>query len=88
MKRQKTKSRYRISDELWGKIEPLIPEHPNTHHFDGRPRVSNRKAMDGVLFVLRTPAGLPDQWNGLNETGICSSPVACLPPGVGPEHHP
>jgi len=67
---KKAKNRYRISDELWGKIEPLLPKHPNTHRFGGgRPRVPDRKAMDGIFFVLRTGC----QWNALNETGICSS---------------
>lgn len=75
MKIRKTKNRYRISDELWEKIEPLIPKHPNIHRFGGgRPRVPDRQAMDGVLFVLRTGC----QWNALNETGICSSSTAHL----------
>jgi putative transposase len=75
MKKQKGKNRYRISDELWEKIEPLIPKHPNTHRFGGgRPRVPDRKVMDGILFVLRTGC----QWNALNETGICSSSTAHL----------
>ncbi len=70
MKKRRTKSRYKISDELWEKIEPLLPKHPNTHRFGGgRPRAADRKAMDGVFFVLRTGC----QWNALNETGICSS---------------
>ena len=73
MKKQKTKNRYKISDELWGKIEPLIPNHSNTHRFvGGRPRMPDRKAMNGILFVLRTGC----QWNALNETGICSSSTA------------
>jgi len=81
MKKTKTKTcpersrrnRYRISDELWEKIEPLLPKHSNTHRFGGgRPRVPDRKAMDGVFFVLRTGC----QWNALNETGICSSSTA------------
>jgi len=73
MKKQKTKNRYRISDELWSKIEPLLPKHKNTHRFGGgRPRVPDRKAMDGIFFVLRTGC----QWNALNETGICSSSTA------------
>ena len=75
MKKQKTKNRYRISDELLEKIEPLIPKHPNTHCFGGgRPRAPDRKVMDGILFVLRTGC----QWNALNETGICSSSTAHL----------
>lgn len=59
---------WRIPDELWGQIEPLLPApkpHPNGGH---NPRVPNRKAMDAVLFVLRTGC----QWNALDATGICS----------------
>ena len=73
MKKRKTKNRYRISDKLWEKIEPLLPKYPNTHRFGGgRPRVPNRKAMNGIFFVLRTGC----QWNALSETGICSSSTA------------
>jgi transposase len=69
------KNRYRVSDELWKKIEPLLPKHKNTHRFGGgRPRVPDRQAMDGIFFVLRTGC----QWNALNETGICSSSTAHL----------
>jgi transposase len=69
------KNRYRVSDELWKKIEPLLPQHRNTHRFGGgRPRVPDRQAMDGIFFVLRTGC----QWNALNETGICSSSTAHL----------
>jgi putative transposase len=60
---------WRISDELWAKIEPLLPPpkpHPlGCHH----PRVDDRRAMDAILFRLRTGC----QWNALNATGICSS---------------
>ena len=73
MNNRKTKNRYRISDELWKKIGTLLPKHKNTHRFGGgRPRVPDRKAMDGIFFVLRTGC----QWNALNETGICSSSTA------------
>ena len=69
------KNRYRVSEELWKKIEPLLPKHKNTHRFGGgRPRVPDRQAMDGIFFVLRTGC----QWNALNETGICSSSTAHL----------
>ena len=34
---------FQISDELWGVLEPLIPQRVNTHRFGGgRPRVPNR----------------------------------------------
>ena len=65
---------YRISDELWAKIEPLLPPPASKPHPLGchRPRVPNRQAMDGIFFVLRTGC----QWNALNATGICSSSSA------------
>lgn len=65
---------WRIPDELWERIDPLLPVHTPKPHPLGchRPRVPNRKAMDGIFFVLRTGC----QWNALNATGICSSSVA------------
>jgi len=65
--------RWRISDELWAFVEPLLPVHRNTHRYGGgRPRRNDRDAMDAIFFVLRTSC----QWNALNATGICSSSTA------------
>jgi transposase len=66
--------KWRISDELWARIAPLLPPHVPKPHPLGchRQRVDNRKAMDAIFFVLRT--GCP--WNALNATGICSSSTA------------
>ncbi|HEG44695.1 MAG TPA: IS5 family transposase [Phycisphaerales bacterium] len=73
MRTRKRNNQYRVSDELWNEIEPLLPKHKNTHRFGGgRPRVPDRQAMDGIFFVLRTGC----QWNALNATGICSSSTA------------
>ena len=51
-----------IPDELWERIEPLLPkpikEHPLGCH---RKRVDNRAAMNAIFFVLRTGC----QWNHL-----------------------
>lgn len=64
---------FRCPDELWEKLEPLIPVHVNTHRFGGgRPRVPDRTCMDGIFFVLRTGC----QWKALDETGICSGSTA------------
>jgi transposase len=63
---------WRLSDEMWGRIEPLLPArkaHPLGCH---NPRVPDRQAMNAILFVLRTGS----QWNSLNGTGICSSSSA------------
>lgn len=58
---------WRLPDELWAKMEPLLPprpEHPLGCH---NPRVPDRQAMDAILLVLRT--GM--QWGALKATGIC-----------------
>jgi len=67
------KKSYLVSDELWAKIQPLLPLHVNTHRFGGgRPRTDDRKCLNAILFVLRTGC----QWNALNATGICPSSTA------------
>ena len=68
----KTAEKWRISDELWATIEPLLPPPPTHPLGCHRPRVPNRRAMDAIFFVLRTGC----QWNALNATGICSSSSA------------
>jgi transposase len=51
-----------IDDELWTLIEPLLPKPKRQNNERrGRPRVSDRAALNGVLFVLRT--GM--RWNHL-----------------------
>ena len=49
-----------IDDELWTLIEPLLPQ-PKCRKKDrrGRPRVSHRAALKGVMFVL----GTGRRWN-------------------------
>jgi transposase len=42
-----------VSDELWSLIEPLLPE-PAPKLVEGRPRVPDRQALCGILFVLHT----------------------------------
>ena len=63
---------WRIPDELWVHIQPLLPprkSHPLGCH---RPRVDDRRAMDAICFVLRTGC----QWHALQDTGLCSSSSA------------
>jgi putative transposase len=64
--------RWRIPDELWERIEPLLPELPPHPLGCCRSRVPDRDAMNAILLVLRT--GM--QWNALNLSGICSSSSA------------
>lgn len=59
---------WRLTDEVWERIEPLLPvrkPHPLGCH---NPRVADRDAMNAILFLLRTGC----QWNALDATGICS----------------
>jgi transposase len=63
---------WRIPEELWEKIQPLLPA-AKAHRFRGHnPSVCPRSAMDAILFVLRTGC----QWNALNATGLCTSSSA------------
>lgn len=63
-------NKYVVSDELWSRIEPLIPARNNTHPRGGgrKPR-NDRQVFDSILFVLRF--GI--QWNALNAAGLCPS---------------
>jgi len=56
-----------LTDELWQRIEPLLPpKRPKPK--GGRPTVPDRVALTGILFVLRT--GI--QWELLpKEMGCC-----------------
>jgi Putative transposase of IS4/5 family (DUF4096) len=41
-----------LSDEQWGKIEPLLPTDVR-----GKERVDDRRVISGILHVLRSGAG-------------------------------
>jgi transposase len=44
-----------VPDDLWERIAPLLPAPPERRHrYPGRLRVSDRTALAGVLYVLRT----------------------------------
>jgi transposase len=61
-----------LSDELWEVIEPLLPPEPLKPK-GGRPRVPDRAALTGILFVLKT--GLP--WEYLPPEMGCGSGITC-----------
>jgi transposase len=61
-----------VSDELWKVIEPLLPpEAPKPQ--GGRPRVDDRAALSGIIFVLKS--GIP--WEMLPQEMGCGSGVTC-----------
>ncbi|MDG5807610.1 IS5 family transposase [Streptomyces ossamyceticus] len=61
-----------VSDELWSLVEPLLPE-PGPKLVEGRPRVPDRQALCGILFVLHT--GI--QWEYLPQELGFGSGMTC-----------
>ena len=60
-----------IPDDLWSLIEPhLPPERPVPY---GRKPIPNRKALTGIVFVLKT--GIP--WEYLPQEMGCGSGMTC-----------
>ncbi len=69
----RTTTGFRISDELWAILEPLLPKWVNTHRFGGgKPRVPDRRCADAIFYVLRTGC----QWEALNQTELCAKSTA------------
>ncbi|MGW8776475.1 transposase [Streptomyces sp. NPDC055796] len=67
-----------VSDELWLFIEPLLPE-PVPNQVEGRPRVPDRQALCGILFVLHT--GIRLRFRG--GYGAFRRPTSRSRPGCG-----
>jgi transposase len=61
-----------VTDELWEVIEPLLPEEPPKPK-GGRPRIDDRAALTGILFVLKS--GIP--WEMLPQEMGCGSGMTC-----------
>jgi transposase len=43
-----------VSDALWARVEPLLPEKKRRLRYPGRKRLPDRPALQGILFVLHT----------------------------------
>lgn len=59
---------WEVSDEFWGRVEPLIPARKRTNEGSykrkpggGRKPMDPRKTFEGIVFVLRTGC----QWKAL-----------------------
>src|SRR5215204_2344315 len=61
-----------VTDELWELIEPLLPPEPPKPR-GGRPRVEDRAALAGIIFVLKS--GIP--WEMLPRKMGCGSGSTC-----------
>src|SRR5882762_10368426 len=61
-----------LPDKLWELIRPLIPPHPPQPQ-GGRPWLDDRKALTGIIFVLKT--GIP--WEALPQEMGCGCGMTC-----------
>jgi transposase len=61
-----------LPDGLWAIIEPILPRHTPSPK-GGRPRLDDRKALTGILFVLKT--GIP--WEDLPVEMNCGCGMSC-----------
>src|SRR5215218_9224562 len=61
-----------VSDELWALVAPLLPP-PRPRPKGGRPPVEDRKALSGILFVLKS--GIP--WEMLPQEMGCGCGMTC-----------
>src|SRR5438309_4652070 len=63
-----------LTDELWQRLEPLLPPpKPRRFRYPGRKPLTNRQALTGILFVLKT--GI--RWNDLPREMGCGSGSRC-----------
>jgi transposase len=65
-----------LPDDLWERLEPLIPKPKENRYvqFAGRKPSEPRRVVTGILFVLRT--GIP--WRWLPATSDFPSGYTCL----------
>lgn len=61
-----------LPDKLWKDLEPFIPPDPPRNR-KGRPVIPARKALKGILFVLKS--GIP--WEMLPKELGCGSGMTC-----------
>ncbi len=63
-----------VDDELWELIQPLLPPpKPRRWRYPGRKRLRERRALTGILFVLKS--GIP--WEMLPKEMECGSGMTC-----------
>jgi transposase len=62
-----------LPDELWEIIEPLLPPLPPASPKGGRPPISHRQALTGILFVLKTGMA----WEDVPEELGCGCGMTC-----------
>lgn len=62
-----------VSDDLWERIEPLLPKRERRFRYPGRKPVPDRQVLCGILFVLHTGV----QWEHLPQELGFGSGMTC-----------
>ena len=63
-----------VDDKLWAVVAPLLPAaKPRRFQYPGRKPVDNRRALTGILFVLKTGIA----WEDLPQEMGCGSGMTC-----------
>ena len=61
-----------VSDELWAAVAPLLPKEPPKPK-GGRPRCDDRRALEGIVFVLWSGIG----WERLPREAFGCTGMTC-----------
>ncbi len=72
-------SPWMVPDDLWGRIEPLLPVRQRRPRHPGRLPLDDRGCLQGILFVLHT--GI--QWEWLPQELGFGSGMTCQAPAAG-----
>jgi transposase len=62
-----------VDDALWERIEPLLPVVERRYRYPGRKRIPDRRALTGILFVLKSGIA----WEDLPAEMGCGSGMTC-----------
>ena len=63
-----------VDETLWREIAPLLPApKPRRRRYPGRMPIDDRRALTGILFVLKTGIG----WEDLPQELGCGSGMTC-----------
>src|SRR6266487_2705232 len=68
-----TSQPWEVPDELWVRLEPLIPRKARRFRYPGRRPLDDRRVLSGILFVLVTGIG----WERLPKELGCGSGMTC-----------
>ncbi|MFJ3106153.1 IS5 family transposase [Streptomyces sp. NPDC086835] len=67
------KSPWIVSDELWDRLEPLLPKRARRFRYPGRKPLPDREVLCGILYILHT--GI--QWEYLPQSLGFGSGMTC-----------